>query len=83
MTIEEIHNSLVNGQRKQMVRYIDEYGLYDFWEDYKNYLVELFPISSISASNYDYHDSLITEHFQKVLKYFSDAVISYHRIKNR
>jgi hypothetical protein len=36
--LEQIHESLVNGQRKQMVEQIREYGLYDFWEDYKNYL---------------------------------------------
>ena len=39
-TIEEIHNSLINGQRKQMVDQIDAYGLYDFWEDYWNYLTD-------------------------------------------
>jgi len=38
--IEEIHNSLVNGQRKQMVTQIDAYGLYDFWSDYANFLEE-------------------------------------------
>lgn len=37
-TIEDIHNSLLNGQRKQMVKQIDAYGLYDFWSDYKDYL---------------------------------------------
>lgn len=37
-TIEEIHESLVNGQRKQAVRQIDEYGNYDFWEHYKWFL---------------------------------------------
>ena len=36
--IEEIHLSLVNGQRKQMTEQIDEYGLYDFFEDYSQYL---------------------------------------------
>ena len=36
--IEEIHESLVNGQKKQMVQQIEEYGLYDFWEEYRNYL---------------------------------------------
>ena len=36
--IKEIHNSLVNGQRRQMVEQINEYGLYDFWADYSDYL---------------------------------------------
>ena len=63
--IEEIYNSLMNGQRKQMVSQIDEYGLYDFWDDYGNYL-----------------ESLYIEVLAR-FEYFSDAVISYHRIKNR
>jgi hypothetical protein len=36
----EIHNSLLNGNRSQMVEQIDEYGLYDFWDDFKYYLAE-------------------------------------------
>ena len=40
--MEEIHMSLVNGQRRQMVEQIDEYGVYDFWADYKNYLKGLY-----------------------------------------
>jgi len=63
--LETIHNSLVNGQRKQMKSQIDEYGLYDFFEDYKEYLLEMY-------------DSIKT-----VFEYFSDAVISYHRIANK
>jgi hypothetical protein len=61
MKIETIHESLVNGQRKQMVGQIDEYGLYDFWSDYRDYL------DDIHAN----------------VGFFQDAVISYHRIKNR
>jgi len=62
--IEEIHNSLVNGQRKQMVTQIDEYELFfDFWSDYANFLEE----SGISNE----------------YEWFKDAVISYHRIKER
>ena len=38
MKIETIHDSLVNGQRKQMVEQINEYGLYDFFADYHEYL---------------------------------------------
>lgn len=38
--IETIHESLVNGQRRQMVKQIKQYGLYDFWSDYKDYLDE-------------------------------------------
>ncbi len=39
MDIETIHDSLVNGQRKQMVAQIDEYGALDFWTDYKIHLM--------------------------------------------
>lgn len=42
MEIEEIHESLVNGQRKQMVNQIKEYGLYNFWPEYRRYLEELY-----------------------------------------
>lgn len=40
--IATIHESLVNGQRKQMVKQIDEYGLYDFWADYDYYLSTIY-----------------------------------------
>ena len=63
--LEEIHNSLINGQRRQMVEQIDNYGLYDFWNDYQIHLTNLCP-----TANMAYH-------------YFSDCVISYHRITNR
>lgn len=38
MNIQTIHESLVNGQRRQMVDQINEYGLYDFWSDYHEHL---------------------------------------------
>lgn len=44
--IEEIHESLVNGQRKQMTELINDYTLYDFWEDYKEYLKNLYGIEA-------------------------------------
>ena len=67
MNIETIHNSLVNGQRRQMVKQIDEYGAADFFADYKEYLGDTYiHIDRVSAFNF-----------------FTDAVISYHRIKER
>ena len=36
--LETIHESLVNGNRRQMVEQIDEYGVYDFWADYRDFL---------------------------------------------
>ena len=63
--IKTIHTSLVNGNRRQMVEQINEYGLYDFWFDYGHYL-------------YDLYENLPVRY-----GYFQDAVVSYHRIKNR
>jgi hypothetical protein len=40
--LNDIHASLVNGQRQQMVKQIKKYGLYPFFEDYKDYLQELY-----------------------------------------
>ena len=68
MNIETIHESLVNGNRKQMINQIDEYGLYDFWARYRDYLNELYTE---------------TGSIPETMEYFQDAVISYHRIKNR
>ena len=65
MDIETIHDSLINGQRRQMVNQIDEYGNYDFWNDYKGFLIEL-------CCDKD-----------EAWWYFTDACISYNRIKNR
>ena len=36
--INIIHESLINGQRTQAVDQIKEYGLSDFFADYKEYL---------------------------------------------
>jgi hypothetical protein len=38
--IENIHANLVNGNRTDCVRLINEYGQYDFWSDYGIYLAE-------------------------------------------
>lgn len=40
--IETIHKSMVNGQRRQAVSQIDEFGLYDFFEYYADYLENLY-----------------------------------------
>ena len=42
MKIQEIHESLVNGQRQQMAEQIDKYGLYDVWLEYERYLQEIY-----------------------------------------
>jgi len=57
--LEIIINSLINGQRKQMVAQIEEYGLYDFWEDFKSYMKEI------------YSNNLSSEYFEDaVISYF-------------
>ena len=40
--IVDIHQSLVNGQRRQMADQIKVYGQYDFWADYADYLEGLY-----------------------------------------
>jgi hypothetical protein len=63
-SLSAIHESLVNGQRKQMVEQIDSVFIqYDFWDLFLDYLKEVYCNDS-----------------EKVLADFSDAVISYHRI---
>ena len=46
--MQAIHNSLLNGQRKQMVQGIDAYLLYDFWADYLDYLMDKYANSGIA-----------------------------------
>ena len=58
--IETIHESLVNGQRRQMVDQINEYGLYDFWHDYSEYLDTLYTTESAA---YEYlKDAIVSYH---------------------
>jgi len=40
----EIHSELVSGQRRGMVSLMEDYGLYDFFEDYKKYLEETYKL---------------------------------------
>jgi hypothetical protein len=65
--IENIHNNLINGNRRDCVKQIKAYGLYDFWSDYKDYLEQTYgtPLSEHGAN------------------YFTDMTISYFRITNR
>lgn len=61
-----IHESISDGQRKQMADQIDEYGLYDFWADYKHYLMA---VCSLPC--------------EEAFEHYTDAAISYHRIRYR
>jgi uncharacterized protein (DUF2461 family) len=45
--LEVIFNSLINGQRRQMVEQIDEYLPADFFPDLLDFLRELFPDSAL------------------------------------
>lgn len=40
--INAIHESMMNGQRKQAVKQMEEYSLYDFFSDYSTYLKALY-----------------------------------------
>jgi hypothetical protein len=39
--IEQIHESLFNGQSKQAVEQMKEYGMYDFFDDYGMWLEDI------------------------------------------
>ncbi len=41
MDIQTIHESLINGQRRQMVEQIDDYTRTDFFSTYDNFLNSL------------------------------------------
>jgi len=57
--LNKIHNSLVNGQRKQMTRQIDEYGLYDFWSDYSRFLKDCYKPAEVL---YWFEDAVTSYH---------------------
>lgn len=57
MTLQHIHEALLNGQRKQMVEQIQEYGLYEFWGDYKDYLADRY---SMIESQYAWFTDCVT-----------------------
>lgn len=59
--LETIHESLVNGQRQQMVKQIKEYGLYDFWSAYDDYLSMLY--NDVSA-RYQYFTDATVSYFR-------------------
>ena len=60
-TVEQIHESFVNGQRRQAVKQIVEYGNYDFWEDYREYLNGLYVEES---SKYQYFSDATVSYFR-------------------
>lgn len=63
--VEDIHESLINGQCRQMVEQIDDYGPADFWPDYRYFLAD----DAGTPAN--------------AFRWFTDATISYFRIKGR
>lgn len=63
MNIETIHESLANGQHKQMTEQIDEYGP-AFWEDYKAWLKEIWTNGCPST----FADAVISYHRVKALQ---------------
>ena len=50
--MQEIHNSYLNGQFKQMAKQIQRYGVYDFWEDYVEFAREHNPTNKQAFDNY-------------------------------
>ena len=60
MDILTIHESQLNGQRRQMCAQIKEYGLYEFWADYHEYLFNTYVDEKV---RYEYFaDATISYH---------------------
>ena len=59
--LETIHASHVNGQMRQLVEQIDDYGLYEFWADYRDYLSNLY---KETESQLDYFTSATIAYFR-------------------
>lgn len=59
-----IHENILNGNRRDAVKLIDEYGM-DFFSEYKRYLQDTY------------------EYLPSEYVHFTDAVLSYFRIKER
>jgi hypothetical protein len=51
-SLKEIHESLINGQRRQMADKIDQYGLYDVWDDLNRYVSELYAVPTMAMAAY-------------------------------
>jgi len=60
MKISDIHESLVNGQRRQMVEQIQEYGPADFFAKYDQYLRDHF----VARSALDYYTDATISYFR-------------------
>lgn len=56
--LENIHSSMLNGQRKAAVELIDEFGLYDFFAEYLHYLEVLY-YDSLAISDY-FKDAVVS-----------------------
>ena len=61
LELDIVHDSLVNRQRKQMTEQIDDCVLYDFWNDYADYLESLYVDKS---SAYDYFKDAVVSYFR-------------------
>lgn len=59
--LQEIHDNLVNGNRRDAVKQIKIYGLYDFWYDYKVFLSDLYLNES---SMYEYFSDMVISYFR-------------------
>jgi len=67
--LEEIHNSLLNGNFRQLVDQIKDYrgemgGEEDFWIDYKEYLHEICQFDGGSDVAWDYFTTITITFFR-------------------
>jgi hypothetical protein len=57
--IEQIHESMMNGQGRQAVEQMNEYGVYDFAEAYLDYLTQTNMCNPEDVLRY-FSDAIIT-----------------------
>jgi len=64
MRIEEIHNLLMEGQGNEFVAAADEYGQYDFFPSYSNWLKGEFSCDMTKAFNLLQHAINVYHHIK-------------------
>ena len=58
--LEDIHRDMINGNRRDEVKRINEYGAYDFFQDYLEYLKNLYVLPEDTLENF--RDVVVSYH---------------------
>lgn len=59
--LDTIHNNLVNGNRRDCVKMIEDYMLYEFWADYARYLKDNY---ADVKKQYEYFTDMTVSYFR-------------------